>query len=624
QKLGDAFGRMAQALRRREERWSAEGRLGAALTTPLDPSATAASALREVVAFTEANLAAIYLVEGKQLRRIAGHAVEGSPELLPRGGLVAEALERCTPLALAPVPEDLPFTLSVGFGDVRPRSVLVVPLCSRGEEVGVLLLGSIGELSADAASFAERSAGQLSIALQNAISHRRLAGLARQLRESNDRLQAQNEALLAQGDAIQEQSEELREQAEEIRRRNKDLSNAKEALASKATALEESDRRKDELLATLGHELRNPLAAVGMAAALLDREAPDDRVSSRSGVICREVRHLRRLVDDVLDLARIGNGALELRLERFELARALERAVEEIRPGAESKGQKIAVRVDPRAVVEADRARIEQVLSNLLQNAIRYTAPRGTISAVVTTEEGAAVIRVGAREMEIPDELLVRIFEPFIQGTHTEGGEAAVGLGLALARRVVEAHGGEVEARGSADAAGAELVARLPLAPGAAAVAPPPVRRADGDDMRLRVLVVEDHPDVAATMADALELLGYSVRVARDAEEGMSACLESPPDVALLDIGLPGRSGYDLAREIRARLPHETIGLVAVTGYGQDEDRRKAHEAGIDRHLVKPVELDELKQVIETLAFQEPAHRAAKKVVVDEPTGSAA
>ncbi|HEY6100201.1 MAG TPA: response regulator, partial [Anaeromyxobacter sp.] len=478
-------------------------------------------------------------------------------------------------------------------------------LCCRGEEVGVLLLGALGELCPEAASFAERAAGQLAIALQNAISHRRLAALARQLRESNDRLQAQNEALQAQGEAIRGQSEELRAQAQEIRRRNDDLSRAKEAIAAKAAALEEADRRKDELLATVGHELRNPLAAVGMAAELLDREAPDERVASRSGVINRQLRQLRRLVDDLLDLSRIGSGALELQLERFEVGSALDRAAEAVRGSADAKSQRLVVRADARAVIEADRARVEQVLSNLLQNAVRHTAPGGTVSAVITIEDAAAVIRVGAREMDVSEDLLQRIFEPFIQGTHSEGGVEGLGLGLALARRIVESHGGEVEARSYEDGGGAELVARLPLAPGAVPEPPRAPRRSDGD-MRLRVLVVEDHPDVAATMADALELLGYSVRLARDAEEGMRACLESPPDVALLDIGLPGRSGYDLAREIRARLPHEAIGLVAVTGYGQEEDRRRAREAGIDHHLVKPVELDELKAVIERLAFQEP------------------
>ncbi len=610
QQLGLAFGRMAAALQRREERWGAEGRLGASLTTPLDPDATAASALREVVAFTGANIAAVYLVDGRRLRRVAGHAVEGSAEMLPRQGILAEALATGRTVALHGVPSDLPFTLSVGFGELRPRSVLAAPLCSRGEEIGVLLLGAVGELGPDAVVFAERAAGHVAIALQNAISHRRLAVLARELRDSNDRLQAQNDALQAQGEAIRGQAEELREQAQEICLRNEDLSAAKEALAAKASALEDADRRKDELLATLGHELRNPLAAVGMAAALLDREAPDAKVAARSGVISRQLHQLRRLVDDLLDLSRIGQGAIELTLERFDLASALGNAVEGVRAGADAKSQRLAVRADPRAVVEADRPRVEQVLSNLLQNAIRHTAPGGAISAIVTVEEAAAVIRVGSREMEVPEELLQRIFEPFIQGTHSEGGEAGVGLGLALARRIVETHGGEVEALASRGGGGAELVARLPLAPGAVPVVGRAPRRADAD-MRLRVLVVEDHPDVAATMADALELLGYSVRVARDADEGIRACLDSPPDVALLDIGLPGRSGYDLAREIRARLPHENIGLVAVTGYGQEEDRRRAREAGIDHHLLKPVELDELRSVIERLAFQEPAGSAA-------------
>lgn len=613
QRLGLAFGRMAEALRRREDRWVAEGRLGAALTTPLDPDATAASALREVVAYTRANIAAVYLVDGDGLRRVAGHAVEGSPEVLPRGGMLAEALAAGRPAVLGAVPGDLPFRIGVGFGELTPRSVLAAPLCSRGEQIGVLLLGAVADFGEDAVSFAERVAGQLGIALQNAISHRRLAGLARELRDSNDRLQARNEALRDQGEAIRGQAEELRAQAQEIRRRNEDLSLAKEALAAKAEALEQADRRKDELLATLGHELRNPLAAVGMAAELLVREGAEGKVAHRSEVIGRQVKQLRRLVDDLLDLTRLGQGTAELELERFELGGALAQAADGVRTCAEARSQRLTLHADPRALVEADRTRVEHVLSSLLQNAIRQTSPGGTIAAEVAVEDGEAIVRVGSREMQIPEELLPRIFEPFIQGTHSEGGEAGLGLGLALARRVVEAHGGEVEARGARDGEGALIVARLPLAPGASPLPGPSPRREDGD-MRLRVLVVEDHPDVAATLSDALELMGYAVRVARDADEGIRACLESPPDVALLDIGLPGRSGYDLAREIRARLPHEGIGLVAVTGYGQEEDRLRAREAGIDHHLVKPVELDELRGVIERLAFQAPARMGSDPV----------
>jgi CheY-like chemotaxis protein/anti-sigma regulatory factor (Ser/Thr protein kinase) len=255
--------------------------------------------------------------------------------------------------------------------------------------------------------------------------------------------------------------------------------------------------------------------------------------------------------------------------------------------------------------VDGDALRLEQVFSNLLRNAIRYTPQGGTISVGVEVDQGDAVVRVGDTGMGIPAELLPRIFEPFVQGTHSEAGEQGLGLGLALVRRLVELHGGTVEARSEGPGTGTVFCVRLPLAAvastGAAAAAGPARQQDDG---RLRVLVVEDNPDVAATTADALELFGYEVRIEVDADAGLRAVVESPPDVALLDIGLPGRSGYDLARDIRARLPRDAVRLVAVTGYGQPEDRARSAEAGFDAHLVKPVELDELREVIERLAFQ--------------------
>jgi CheY-like chemotaxis protein len=248
--------------------------------------------------------------------------------------------------------------------------------------------------------------------------------------------------------------------------------------------------------------------------------------------------------------------------------------------------------------------RLEQVLSSLLRNGIRHTPPGGTISVAIDVDGGDAVVRVGGAGMAIPADLLPRIFEPFVQGTHSEAGEEGLGLGLALVRRLVELHGGRVEARSEGAGSGAFIAVRLALAAAAPAATAPagPAPRRPAEDRRLSVLVVEDNPDVAATTADALELFGYAVRVEPDAEAGLRALLEAPPDVALLDIGLPGRSGLDLARDIRARLPREAIRLVAVTGYGQPEDRARSAEAGFDAHLVKPVEFEELAAVLERLA----------------------
>src|SRR6266540_2547968 len=508
--------------------------------------------------------------------------------------------------ALGDVPADLPLELHVGFGAIRPRSVVAVPLASGGAPIGVLLLGSLRPTSAEAAAFAESAAGHLGIALHNALSHARIGGFAAELRDRNERLQAQNDELHAQAEEIQAQSEELVAQGDEIRRHNEELAYAKEALAAKAGALEEVDRRKDEFLATLGHELRNPLAAVATAGRLLEassRDAPS--VMRHAAVISRQARNLRRLVDDLLDLSRINHGKIDLRLERIDLGAAIDGAILAIRPEADAKAQRVSFRLGAEALsVDADPTRLEQILSNLLRNAVKYTPPEGTITVAAEVEGPEAVIRVGDTGMGISSELLPRIFEPFIQGTHSECGEQGLGLGLALVRRLVELHEGSVEARSDGEGAGTVFVVRLPLAapverPGAGEL--PGKYREDGDGRR-RVLVVEDNPDVAETMAEALLMFGFAVRVEGDAYAGLRACIEAPPDVALLDIGLPGRSGYELARDIRARLPASAVRLVAVTGYGQPDDREHARAAGFDRHLVKPVDLEELRDVIERLA----------------------
>jgi signal transduction histidine kinase/CheY-like chemotaxis protein/CHASE3 domain sensor protein len=615
QQLAAAFARMADALRRREQRAAVEGRLAAALAGSLDPETTAASALDVVVAYTGADAAAIYVAEGGggALRRIAGRAVDASADPLPRAGIVADALETGRAAALD-VPADLAFAVHAGFGTAKPRSVLAVPLASRGERIGVLLLGSVRAMSADAAEFAEHAGGPIGIALQNSLSHVHMGALAEELRDRAALLQSQNEELQAQGEEIQAQSEELHAQGDEIRRQNEDLSAARDALAAKAAALEQVDRRKNEFLATLGHELRNPLAAVATAGSLLQAEARDGRMIRHASVVARQVRNLRRLVDDLLDLSRIDHGKIELRRERLDLRAAVEAAIQSIRAEVEMKALRVSFEVAAAGAlaVDADPVRLEQVLSNLLRNAVKYTPPRGTITVAAEADGGSAVVRVGDTGVGISPDLLPRIFEPFIQGTHSEAGEQGLGLGLALVRRLVEMHGGTVEARSEGQGTGTVFVVRLPLAaPARQAPAAPPPAPAGEEEGRIRVLLVEDDPDVAMTTADALELCGFTVRVERDAEAGLRACLDQTPDVALLDIGLEGRSGHDLARDIRARLPRSAVRLVAVTGYGLPEDRARAEDAGFDLHLVKPVALDELRGAIERLAGERGAETAA-------------
>ncbi|HEX9050380.1 MAG TPA: ATP-binding protein [Anaeromyxobacter sp.] len=615
--LAVAFCRMARGLRRRERRMAADGRLGEALAAPLDAAAIASAALREIATYAGAELGAVYVAGDGPLHALATRGAGTAPALLPREGLVSEALAAGRAAALQPIPADLPIALAFGYGEVRPRAALAVPLVARGAPVGVVLLAATGAFGEDAVAFAERAARQLAVALANALAHARLEALTTELQTSNERLRGHNEELQAQREEIQAQAEELHAQTEalhaqsdEIRRHNVQLAAAQEALAAKAQALEEIDRRKDEFLATLAHELRNPLAAVASAGRLLEAQ-PGPGVR-HAAVIGRQVGHLRRLVDDLLDLSRITHDKLQLRLERLELPGAVARAADAVRAAAEAKGQTLAIRAAGAVpMVDADPLRLEQVLSNLLRNAIRYTPPRGTISVGVEADGAQAVVRVGDTGLGIPPDLLPRIFEPFVQGTHSEGGEEGLGLGLALVRRLVELHGGTVDVRSDGPGTGTVFSVRLPLASVTSVPASGARSAAGAHDGRVRVLVVEDNPDVAATTADALELFGYAVRVETDADGGLRACVESPPDVALLDIGLPGRSGHDLAREIRARLPRDAVRLVAVTGYGQPEDRARSAEAGFDAHLVKPVELDELRETIERLVFQGASGAAA-------------
>jgi PAS domain S-box-containing protein len=367
--------------------------------------------------------------------------------------------------------------------------------------------------------------------------------------------------------------------------------------------LKEADRRKDEFLAVLAHELRNPLAPVRNAIEILrSLPPPAPQLQWTHDVIDRQVRQLSRLVDDLLDVSRITSGKIELRKERVELAAAVRIALESSRPVIERGGHELTVRMTPEPVwLDADLARLAQVLSNLLNNAAKYTRPGGHIWVIAERRDGQAVVCVRDNGIGIDPCMLARIFEMFTQagtaGAHSQGG---LGIGLTLVRRLVELHGGRVEARSEGIGRGSEFVVHLPVAPDnaaaetrrgeATAAAPRPVSR--------RILVVDDHRDAADSLCMLLKSRGHDVRVAYDGIEAVGAAVTFHPDVVLLDIGLPKLSGHDAARRIRdAR--GDDVTLVAVTGWGQDEDRRRAREAGFEHHLVKPVDLAAITRIIE-------------------------
>lgn len=375
-----------------------------------------------------------------------------------------------------------------------------------------------------------------------------------------------------------------------------DIHDGREAL----TVLREADRRKDEFLAMLGHEVRNPLAAIVNALQVLDRAPESDTMARRHReVIGRQVRHLSRLVEDLLDLSRIRSGKIALRLERLDLREALERACEGHRPAAEGRRQSLTVALPGEPLpVDGDGARLEQVVGNLVQNAVKYTPPGGRIHVSAEAVEGRAVVRVRDDGQGIEPGNLAGIFDPFVQEERSAGQSRAggMGLGLPLVRRLVEMHGGEVSARSEGRDRGSEFSVWLPLREGLPIPEEEPGGAVPAEPRR--VLVVEDNPDSRTTLQDLLTLEGHEVEVAEDGLQGVERALAWSPDVALVDIDLPVLDGYEVARRLRREPRGRAVRLVALTGYGLAGHREKAREAGFDAFVVKPVDLGELRRLI--------------------------
>jgi PAS domain S-box-containing protein len=368
-------------------------------------------------------------------------------------------------------------------------------------------------------------------------------------------------------------------------------------------ALRQEGLHKNEFLAMLSHELRNPLAPIRNALWLLDR-APvggEQAVRARE-TINRQVLHLTRLVDDLLDVTRISQGKIHLQRSRVDLAEVVRRTVEDHRPLFVAGELSLELDAGPIPLrVSADPTRIAQVVGNLLANAAKFTHPRGRVEVVLTREAGGyATLRIKDDGVGFPPEIGDRLFQPFIQADatlhRTRGG---LGLGLALVKGLVELHGGEVWARSEGAERGAEFGLRLPLDAEEPALNSAP-RPAPAQMSRRRVLVVEDNPDAAETLREMLLIWEHDVEIARDGRAGLECVRTFQPDVVLCDVGLPELDGYGVARAIRADPALAGTYLVAVTGYASPEDQRRAADAGFDRHLAKPVPVDVIEEVLAT------------------------
>jgi PAS domain S-box-containing protein len=366
--------------------------------------------------------------------------------------------------------------------------------------------------------------------------------------------------------------------------------------------LREADRRKDEFLAMLAHELRNPLAPIRNSLEVLRvRRVNGDAAERAREMMARQVQHLVRLVDDLLDVSRIMRGKIELRKERVELHKVVERAVETAHPALDAQGHALTVSLPPEPIwLEADPIRLAQVVANLLNNAAKYTEKAGQVALTVERHGGEVVLRVKDTGIGIAPEMLPRLFELFMQAERSLArSQGGLGIGLALVKKLVEMHGGRVSASSAGPGKGSEFTIRLPVLPAhagqeAKAPAPGPVQTPE----RLRVLVVDDNVDAAESLAMVLRFLKQDVQVAHDGPSALEAARTYRPDFIILDIGLPGLSGHDVARELRQQPEFRETLLVAVTGYGQDEDRRRSQEAGFDLHLTKPVEPSDLEKLL--------------------------
>jgi signal transduction histidine kinase/ActR/RegA family two-component response regulator len=372
-------------------------------------------------------------------------------------------------------------------------------------------------------------------------------------------------------------------------------------LEEQAAALKQADRRKNEFLAILAHELRNPIAPIRNAVlALKLQDPPDPAIQWPREVIERQVRQLNRMVDDLLDVSRITQAKFALHKQPIEVGRILVEAVETSQPLIDARKHRLTV-VPPAEPVwlEGDQVRLAQVVSNLLNNAAKYTEVGGQIRLSAERRGNEAVIRVHDTGIGIPAGLMPHIFEPFTQEERSPNrAQGGLGIGLALVRSLVELHGGRVEAKSAGRGRGSEFIVRLPLLPEAPAPSTPATPNAQGTVASRRILVVDDNIDSAETLGLLLRLGGHKVFTAYSGQSALESARVNQPEIVMLDIGMPGMDGHEVARRLRDELGLKNLLLVAMTGYGQDQDRRRSEEAGFHSHLVKPVDLEGLNALL--------------------------
>jgi signal transduction histidine kinase/ActR/RegA family two-component response regulator len=388
-------------------------------------------------------------------------------------------------------------------------------------------------------------------------------------------------------------------QAVELAAQDEKLRAALATLSEQAERLRTTDRLKDEFLATLAHELRNPLAPISAGLSVLERSSDPRRAQRTLGVMRRQVNHMVRLIDDLLDVARITRGKLELKLERFAVKAAIDAAIEASLPNLVRGNHRLHTDITETPLyVEADLTRVAQIVGNLLNNAAKYTPSAGNIHLVVRRDGDAVLIEVKDDGMGIPPERLEDIFQMFGQVNQSlDRAQGGLGIGLALVRRLVEMHQGTVTAKSDGPGKGSTFSVRLPAAR-APVVTPIPTTERPVVGSSRRVLVVDDNEDAGELLGFMLEQEGFEAVIVNDGPAALRAAASVSPSVVILDIGLPGMSGYEVAKQLREQSSMTDTAIIALSGWGSPEDKRRALDAGFDLHLTKPVFLEELRQAL--------------------------
>jgi two-component system, sensor histidine kinase len=405
-------------------------------------------------------------------------------------------------------------------------------------------------------------------------------------------------------DAFNEMLAEAGRRAAALESANAELTHEMRERQAAEQALLAADQRKDEFLATLAHELRNPLAPIRNALYLMQATDDPKVVANARAMMDRQLTQLVRLVDDLLDVSRITTGKLALRAAPVVLQDILASAIEAVRPLIDAKRHRLEIDMPPQPIsLEADPARLSQVFANILNNAAKYTDPGGTIRLRSQTQPGTVSVRIEDTGIGIAKDKLADVFDMFAQVDESlERTHGGLGVGLALARRLVQMHGGTIRAQSAGLGHGSEFIITLPIRQPAPASDPQPEASDRSTVTPHRVLLVDDNRDFVNSMAALIELQGHTVRTAHDGREAEQVARSFQPQIAFLDLGLPLVNGYDLARRLRAQESTARAVLVAVSGWGQDKDRERAREAGFDVHLVKPVAVDQVLQMVGGLA----------------------